>query len=345
MSHTSSTTEDTQSVEQIANGVTKVSLPLPLPDLKAINGYVIAAADGLTLIDPGWAYEPAESALLTVLDTLGAAPRDVRRILATHQHWDHYSMGVKWRDRYGIELMLGHEERHSIEAFRSLSGVHPRQVGMLREAGAGQLSTQVAELDWEPYERDVEFTPPDSWLHDGDVIECGETILIARATPGHTRGHIIFDDPQHGMVFTGDHLLPRITPSIAFERDPEKLPLRSYLESLQLLVGLPDSRMLPAHGSTAGRTRQRALDLIEHHRQRLDQIKDLIAAGATTAFEVATKMRWTRKERTLDELEVLHRMNAVLEVQSHLNLLVAHQELQTTVRDTVAEFEVAATGN
>lgn len=341
MSNASSSTDLTGSVERVTEQVTKVPLPLPLDELKVVNAYLVTAPDGLTLIDPGWAYAPTESTLLAALDSFGATPRDVTRILATHQHWDHYSMGVEWRDQYGIELMLGYEERHSIAAFRSLAGVHPTQVGMLHQAGAAALAEEVARLDWEPYERDVRFAEPDRWLHDGDVIDCGDTTLIARATPGHTRGHFIFDDVGHRMIFTGDHLLPKITPSIAYERAPEKLPLRSYLDSLQLLVGLADSRMLPAHGTMERGTRERALELVEHHRRRLDEIRDHVDTGAVTAFEVATRMRWTRQERALDELNVVHRMSAVLEVQSHLNLLVTQQVLRVNERDDVAEFKLA----
>ena len=141
-------------------------------------------------------------------------------------------------------------------------------------------------------------------------------------TPGHTRGHVVFDDAAYGAVFTGDHLLPRITPSIAFERAPERLPLRSYLSSLLLFLSLPDSRMLPAHGATDRATRGRAAELLVHHRNRLEVIGDLVAAGASTAFDVAARMRWTRHDRALEDLDVVHRMTAVLEVLSHLELLV-----------------------
>jgi glyoxylase-like metal-dependent hydrolase (beta-lactamase superfamily II) len=327
-------------VQPIAENVIRVPLPLPLPDLKEINAYVIVGADGLTLIDPGWAYPASESALRAVLDGLGAAPTDVRRILVTHQHWDHYSLGVKWRDEFHTELMLGREERHSIEAFRSLDGVHPRQVGMLRRAGALQLANAIDRLEWEPYERGVAFAPPDRWLDDGDEIDCAGAKIVVRATPGHTRGHVVFDDTTHGAVFTGDHLLPSITPSIAFERAPERLPLRSYLSSLLLLLWLPDKQMLPAHGSTDRHTRVRAEELLVHHHERLGVVSELVASGASTAWEVASKMVWTRRDRAIGDLDVVHQMVAVLEVLSHLDFLVAEGSMSSHESDGIAAFSL-----
>lgn len=328
-------------VETIADHIVRIALPLPLPDLKVVNAYALLGGSTVTLIDPGWANQRSETMLVAALDTLGAQPRDVRRILVTHQHWDHYSLGLTWRDRYGIELLLGREERHSIDAFVPEDGVHPRQIPMLRAAGAPDLAAEVARLDWEPYERDVAFAHPDRWLDDGEAIDCDGVRITARATPGHTRGHVVFDDVANGVVFTGDHLLPRITPSIAFERAPEQLPLRSYLESLRLLMDLPDARMLPAHGHTLGATRHRAQELLDHHRDRLRQVADLIDAGAATSFEVAGKMTWTRRERTLDELDIVHRMTAILEVQSHLLLLVAQGALTLQDVDGVGVFAIA----
>ncbi|GAA2419875.1 MBL fold metallo-hydrolase [Mycolicibacterium llatzerense] len=327
--------------ELIADHVVRVPLPLPLPDLTSVNAYLILGGDGVTLIDPGWDYAHSEAVLIDALRRIDAGPSDVRQILVTHQHWDHYSLALRWSGTYDAELMLGYEERHSIEAFSALPGVHPTQVGMLRTSGAPHLARAVEELAWEPYERGIAFTPPDRWLMDGGVIDCGGASVVARFTPGHTRGHMVFDDVDHQMVFTGDHLLPRITPSIAFERAPEALPLRSYLSSLRLFLQLPQSRMLPAHGPADRRTGDRAQELLDHHRERLARVAEFVAAGSSTAFDVATQMRWTRHQRTLDELDVVHQMTAVLEVAAHLDLLVTQHLLSSRAEAGVTVFAVA----
>ena len=67
--------------------------------------------------------------------------------------------------------------------------------------------------------------PPSSW---------GGRELRAVATPGHTQGHTVFADLEQNLLFAGDHVLPRITPSVGFEAVMGELPLGDYLRSLRL---------------------------------------------------------------------------------------------------------------
>jgi glyoxylase-like metal-dependent hydrolase (beta-lactamase superfamily II) len=319
----STTDPDTSGcIERVTEDVVRIPLPLPMPDLKVVNAYAIRGDDGVTLVDPGWANAKSESTLVRALRQLSYAPADVRRILVTHAHWDHYPQAVKWQRELGATVFLGREERHTVAAFDSMQGVYPEQVRWLRRAGAVALADDVEGLELEPHERDVPVGPPDVWLRGGEEIDCGGRTIVAHATPGHTRGHMVFEDPVDGLLFTGDHVLPRITPSIGFERAPDRLALRSYLNSLQFCMSRSDERMLPAHGAVSDDVGSRVEELLVHHEQRLKEVLGLIAAGAETACDVARQMLWTRRERSIHELGTVHGMTAVLEVLAHLELLV-----------------------
>lgn len=332
---------DPVEMRDLPSHVVRIPLPLPLKDLRVVNVYAVLGNDGVTLVDSGWADEASESVLVDSLDRLGFTPGDVRRIVVTHAHWDHYSRAIGWQRRYGTTVMLGRQEQHSVEAFDERTGAYPIQAKLLLSAAAPELAQTIADLPMEPFECDVPFGPPDIWLDDGDEIDCGGAVLVARATPGHTRGHIVYEDRQAAITFTGDHILPRITPSIALERVPETLPLRSYLASLRLFLDLPDASMLPAHGDVTPSVRARAEELIDHHRDRLDAIHALVATGCSTAYDVAKRMSWTRHERTIDELGSVHGMTAILEVLAHLELLVARGVLTCEELGQVNHYAVA----
>jgi len=319
---------DELDMQDLPSHVVRIPLPLPLKDLRVVNVYAVLGNDGVTLVDSGWADDTSEAVLVDSLDRLGFTPGDVRRIVVTHAHWDHYSRAIGWQRRYGTTVMLGRREHHSIAAFDERSGAYPVQAKLLLLAGAPELAQAIADLPMEPFERDVPFGLPDVWLDDGDEIDCGGVVLVARATPGHTRGHTVYEDRQSRITFTGDHILPRITPSIALERAPETLPLRSYLASLRLFLDLPDASMLPAHGDVTSSVRARAEELLGHHRDRLEAIQTLVATGCSTAYDVSKQMSWTRHERTIDELGPVHGMAAILEVLAHLELLVARDVLR-----------------
>ena len=58
----------------------------------------------------------------------------------------------------------------------------------------------------------------------------------------------MFADETADLLFAGDHVLPRITPSIGFEPAPPTSPLADFLTSLELIRSRPDAALLPAHG-------------------------------------------------------------------------------------------------
>ncbi|NMO01433.1 MBL fold metallo-hydrolase [Gordonia sp. TBRC 11910] len=332
------TTASQQYSQLLADDVRHIPLPLPLPDLREINCFAIIGPSGITLIDPGWNDEPSEHAIRRALSELDATPADVEQIFVTHSHWDHYTRALEWQQRHGIPVYLGREEHHTIDAFDMSHGPYPHQAALLRRCGATELADAVDRLELEDFETEQPFGPPDQWIADRQEFACGAYRLRSHWTPGHTRGHTVYELVDTPLLFTGDHLLPRITPSLGFEHIPEDSPLTSYLASLRKFVDAADGLMLPAHGSTSFATQPRAAELLEHHRLRLSEIRDLVAAGHTTAFAVAEQMRWTRHARTISDLAPLHAMTAVLEVRSHLQHLVREGEL-SVVEDEVQRYQ------
>jgi glyoxylase-like metal-dependent hydrolase (beta-lactamase superfamily II) len=322
----------------VADGVYRVPLPVPFDGLAAVNVYLVEGTSGLVMIDGGWAMPDSERAMTSALQGIGYRPGDVTEILVTHAHWDHYTQACAWRAMLGIPVSVGRGERHTIEDFVPDEGRHPRQVPMLRLCGAPELADRVAALDFDAYERAVPFTSPDRWLDDGDRIAIRDGKLEAVATPGHTRGHLVFRNEAAGLLFAGDHVLPHITPSIGFEFTPEPFPLLSYLESLRIVRDQPDMLLLPAHGPVTRSAHTRVDELIAHHEQRLDAVAERVRAGSTTAFEVAAALPWTGRGRRLDQLDLSHQMIAVLEVDAHLSLLVQHGNLVRANVDGVQRY-------
>ncbi len=324
---------------RVTDNIYRIPLALPLPDLKTVNCYAITSDSSVTLVDPGWASSSTERALSQSLSDLGFTLRDVEQIIVTHTHWDHYTQALELRRTYGTPVLVGALERHTIDAFEELEGVYPRQSALLRRCDAAELASFVDALQLEEYERDVPFGYPDSWLEDGQHITVGERILTVHHTPGHTRGHMIVTDPDSGTMITGDHILPRITPSIGFERSPEELPLASFLESLSRVKSLPNARMLPAHGQVTQNVHGRAEELLEHHRNRLDSVVSQVNAGRHTAASIADSLTWTRHERALADLNEIHQMTAILEIAAHLDVLVLQGRLTRTTVVGVNHFD------
>jgi glyoxylase-like metal-dependent hydrolase (beta-lactamase superfamily II) len=334
----------------VAPGVHRIPLPLPSDALRAVNVYAIEAGSGLVLIDSGWALANALDQLQRSLASLGAGLPDVRRFLVTHLHRDHYTQAIEVRRLFGTPVALGAEEKHSIDKllgpeFRPLGA----QLTMLRLAGADLLASQLA--DFSSYDMAASaaghpalrpggtfaaalgYETPDSWIAAGEVFDLGIRTLTAIPTPGHTRGHVVFADQEAGLLFAGDHVLPHITPSIAFEEAPPPSPLGDYLQSLNVVRNLPDMRLLPAHGPVSPSTHARIDELADHHASRLRAMADVVSGGEVTAYEVALAIPWTSRQRELADLDLINQMLAIGETVYHLDLLVAQSVVVSEAGD------------
>ena len=308
----------------VAAGVHRIPLALPMDGLRAVNVYTVEGTDGIALIDAGWAVEGALEQLEAGLRAIGHGVAEVRDVYVTHIHRDHYTLGPELRRRTGAQIHLGAGEAPGIAAIRDLaSNVPAASLDQLRRAGASDLAALIAaSTAVEPWRAD-DWEPADRWLAAGPV-RIGDRLLEVVATPGHTKGHVVFHDRAAGLLFTGDHVLPTITPSIGFELGEWELPLGRYLDSLRLLLDRPDARLLPAHGDVAPSVHERVRQLLAHHDRRLDQVVAALSPdGAATGVEVASRLTWTRRERAYGTLDDFNKMIAVCETLAHLDLLAS----------------------
>jgi glyoxylase-like metal-dependent hydrolase (beta-lactamase superfamily II) len=319
-------------VEALGGGLYRIPLPLPGDALTAVNVYAMAGDDGVDLIDAGMAIVQARERLTEALGQLGYGLPDVRNFFITHIHQDHYTLAVQLRTTLRGQVTLGDQERANMAAIRDVSAGRA-EVGfiqMLAPMGAADLADRVRALlaprlaDPQPK---LEWSDPDHWLPDGAVIELPGRTLRAIHTPGHTTGHVVFHDEAASLLFAGDHVLPHITPSIGFQPVITRSSLNQYLDSLRLMLALPDATLLPAHGPVQASTHARVHQLLEHHETRLEQTLEAATDGPVTAFQVAGALPWTRRKRRLTELDVMNQLLATGETAAHLEVLVTRGQL------------------
>jgi glyoxylase-like metal-dependent hydrolase (beta-lactamase superfamily II) len=137
---------------------------------------------------------------------------------------------------------------------------------------------------------DPEYRLGSEGLADGDVVEIDGLEVRVVGTPGHSSDSLSFVLPAESAVLTGDTVLGRGTTVVA-QPDGE---LGAYLGSLHRLRDLAESaevtRVWPGHGPVI----DDALAVIEgylaHRAERLEQVRQALAAGATTARDVVERV-------------------------------------------------------
>ena len=96
---------------------------------------------------------------------------------------------------------------------------------------------------WMPYLHSV--VEASTRLHGGEFISIGKRQWQVLHTPGHSLGHICLWSQTDRLLFSGDHVLPAVTPPVTFERGFDEDPLRSYLESLKLVAERDPALVMP----------------------------------------------------------------------------------------------------
>ncbi len=318
--------------EDLGGGLYRIPLPLAGDALKAVNVYAIAGDDGVDLIDAGMALAQSRERLTEALGEIGYGLGDIRNFFITHIHQDHYTLAVELRTTLRGLITLGEGERTNLAAIREVAAgrSEPGFVMMLHGMGADCLADRVRRAmapGLASPQPNLEWSDPDRWLADGTVLDLRSRTLRAIHTPGHTRGHVVFHDEANATLFAGDHVLPHITPSIGFQPSITRMALRDYLGSLRLMLSLPDSRLLPAHGPVCDSTHDRVNELLVHHETRLRQTLAAADAGPVTAFQAAGVIPWTRRQRKFADLDMMSQLLAVGETAAHLEVLVIRGQL------------------
>lgn len=304
-------------VEAVTSGVHRLPVPMPDDGLKAVNVYAVETGGTLALIDTGWGTEDAWTALNTMLAACGFAVADIGCVLVTHAHEDHMGLAARIQRESGARVVAGSGERISIDAIRNdWDGYVESRMAFLASIGAGSEAAEQHDRmrrerpDWDA---SIDYVDPREGQIDG-------LTLRGLATPGHTRGHLCFVEDERKLLFTGDHVLPHITPAVGFQACPSPIALRDYLQSLELVRELEQTLVLPAHGERLAGSAERAAELLAHHNRRLD-LTAAAVNGLRSAHEVAAALPWTRHARSFADLESFHRMLAVWETWQHLEYL------------------------
>jgi glyoxylase-like metal-dependent hydrolase (beta-lactamase superfamily II) len=341
----------------VAPGILRLQLPIDLPGLGHVNTYALEDGDGFALVDPGLPGEASWQALLTRLDTAGIPLSRVHTVIVTHSHPDHFGGAGLLVEETGAALVASTHFRTFFD------GRLDDDVELESRAAEGS-DTDPDDLDddAEP-DRDIDFRRPAPWggtlegpppdkvalfrqtlqggmpffraprpthrLDDADTITLARRDWVALFTPGHTNDHLCLFDPLEGVLLSGDHVLPTITPHISGMVEGDSLA--RYVESLDRVSALEDVRtVLPAHGQPFTDLPTRVDAIKEHHDERLEQLRGISRElGWANVEDLSHRLFAPRSWGSMAESETYAhlehlRMSGQAEVREQAGLLEYH---------------------
>jgi glyoxylase-like metal-dependent hydrolase (beta-lactamase superfamily II) len=279
----------------VAGGVWATAIPFPSP-LAYSYSYALRYPDGVVIVDLGWDSDDAWRAFLAGLARAGTSLDEVVGVVVTHAHPDHFGLAGRIREAGSAWIAAHPGERAQIRVDAAERRERLADIATwLRRCGVP--APLLAELDGEIGALDsvLPAVEPDVWLQDGSPVPGTAGALRAVHTPGHTSGHLCFHEQERGLLLTGDHVLPKVTPNVALRPGSDPDPLRDFLASLAGLERLPVSTLvLPGHEWPFDALPDRVAGLRAHHSARLVEIERAVEAGCDTVWAVAEAVTWAR---------------------------------------------------
>lgn len=308
---------------EVAPGIIQLKIPIPNNPLENLNCYLIEGTDGWLMVDTGWFTPETFDAMKDGLMGLKIDLMDIATIVITHIHPDHFGLAGRIKEiSPRIELLTHRFEADLIESrYIKLRDLRQKIGAMLSRHGVPQYKISELESSSLPAMEYVRITVPDSTLYGGETILTGTYDLEVIWTPGHSIGHVCLYEPKNQLLFSGDHILPKITPSVGYHTQSGDNPLGDYLNALRKLENLPVKGILPAHEDMFTDLRGRIREIINHHKERSDEIRHVISMGPKSAYEISSQITWNVEDSDWDNMPPLSKRLAVMETLAHLEHL------------------------
>lgn len=299
------------------------------------NVYVVERAGECVVVDTGPDYDGAREVLEAALHH--HAP-DV--VVATHGHMDHASLGHWWQDR-GVPVAVGAADVHSTHApAEHVRAELAAQEAYIEACGAPAEAAHEAHVALErryrwanviadPHAGYPPATKPARWpthlryepfvparpLDADGRLAAG---LDAWLSPGHTPGNLVLVDEDEGWLFSGDQLLPDLTPVPSFQLAPgcggarfRSLP--AFVASLTRLREHGFARCFPGHGGPFDNVREVVDANLSAIEERTERVAAELRAGPASVYGLAERLYPRAVRRRFWQI--------VPSVQGHLDLL------------------------
>jgi glyoxylase-like metal-dependent hydrolase (beta-lactamase superfamily II) len=311
-------------LEQLRDGLWSIPVPIPHNPLRYVNIHAFALdGGGLGLLDTGWESDESWAALTTGLAAIGGGVEDVRGVLISHLHFDHLGLARRVREVSGAWIAMHPADATLVGSWNSrpAAAAVAAEIEFLVGLGADRAEAVSDVGPAEHMERFTRMAVPDRLLEDGERADFPGWQLRAVHTPGHTPGHLCFAEEDTRLFFSGDHVLPRITPNISTGGSGAADPLRDFLASLSAVRDLDPAEVLPAHEWRFRGLDERVDSLTAHHEQRLTELLTAIRNHPNaTPWDLAAHLTWSRP---WEQYERRMRIFAVTETDAHLRLLAS----------------------
>ncbi|MHA2122594.1 MAG: MBL fold metallo-hydrolase, partial [Promethearchaeota archaeon] len=308
-----------------------------------VSLYLFPIKNNMVLIDAGYSTKYWQNAFFKALNDLQINLEEIDYCIISHEHPDHVGL-VKVLKRANPDVKICiHKTAHELAKLRKeltentdlekrikerselliRFGIEKEEVDrMMQRFGTGGMR--------------FEYIEPDLLLNNDDRIVDGELQIIH--SPGHSVGHICVYYPKKGILFSGDHILSKITPHLGTlvipgaeefnKKNNFENILEHYLRSLDRIDELNSRIILPGHEQIIYDPHERITAIKNHHQNRLYEISKIIKNNPIPPLQIAL-------HHFGEDLDQMNRILAISETLVHLDYLEFQNIVYKTEKDGI----------
>jgi glyoxylase-like metal-dependent hydrolase (beta-lactamase superfamily II) len=306
-----------------------ITLPTPF-DVGPINVYLLEGPL-LTLVDTGAKTSRTMTELRQGLAAHGYRVADIRQIIITHAHADHFGLAAEIVAESGAQVLTHRRNFYWLTDYQNewvrrfdfygdvfhQSGLSDELVQQVRDASSAMV-------------RYADSVPAARLLDEGEMLDLDGSPWQVLFTPGHAGGLICLHQAEKRTLMSSDHLLKHITSNPLLEppargETTRRRSLVEYLASLRRVATLDLTLALPSHGQPIHDPGALIRERLTFHHQRQARILALLDGGGRTAYQIAQSL-WA-------ELSPLNIFLALSEIIGNLDVLEDEGRVVQVPRD------------
>jgi len=298
------------SADEITPGIFRIKQALTFRQIKfAVNIYVLAGENGL-VFDSGFGNRRAGKSLVAnikhITDILNnrGQPCSINMAMTSHGHWDHFSGLGYLQKTLGLEILATKRQAAKLQSKQTYKKLFSAKSSLIRRPASPffqTLNNARIKITKEIFMSmlGIRFVQGHIRNIDGNATldinnETWELIDLS----GHCDDDMGLYNRKSGVLLSGDILLRDINTWLG----PPSSDLDQYFDTLYRLRKLPNLKLiLPAHGSPITDPLKRIQETIEHRKNRIQEIFQLISQSGNKgiSFETIFKHYYPRSRRIM----------------------------------------------
>src|SRR5699024_6572897 len=260
-------------------GIKMITLPLPFR-LNHVNCFIGEGEEGWVIMDTGLHHETTQKMWEQHIET-----KPITDIGLTHYHPDHYGYAGRLQEKTKARVSMSKRDAQMGSQAWQKEFINHVRTHYAKHGIPTAMAHQMVENTREFVERVTPHPRVDHHFSEGECDQFGKYTYEIIFTQGHSDGLICLYNKDQAVLFSTDHILPKITSNISYWFHGDPNPLQTYLQSLEKVKRLDAHYVIPSHGKPFYGANERIEEIVDHHEERLHETLEIIQKQDVTVYE------------------------------------------------------------